>query len=209
MADQVGPLGHVLATDLDVRWLSERFDTSPVEVRTHDIVTDPLPSAAFDVIHERLVLVHVPERETVLRRLVNSLKPGGWLLSESFDAEFGKNPWLPGDDPNDTGHRLAMGIQTLLRQRGADGTLGRRMPGLMRAAGLTDVGADGYQVLDGGLARQRLFRANIVQSSDELVRQGLIDAGDLEDYVARLDAGAVKASTPMLVSTWGRRPSET
>jgi SAM-dependent methyltransferase len=208
LADQVGSTGHVLATDLDVRWLSGRFNAAHVEVRTHDIATDPLPESAFDAIHERLVLVHVPEREAVLHRLVTSLKPGGWLLSETFDAEFGTNPWLPEGDPDDTGHRLVMGIQALLRDRGAEGTLGRRMPGLLRAAGLADVGADGYRILDGGEAPRRLFRANILQSAEELVRQGLVDADDLEEYVTRLDAGAVRASTPMLVSTWGRRPPE-
>lgn len=82
------------------------------------------------------------------------------------------------------------------------------MPELLRAAGLADVGADGYEVLDGGEARQRLFRANIVQSADELVRQGLVDTGDLEEYLVRLDAGDVHAGTPLLVSTCGRRSTE-
>jgi trans-aconitate methyltransferase len=50
-------------------------------------VTDPLPDAAFDLIHARLVLIHVPEREEVLARLVAALKPGGWMVEEEFDSQ--------------------------------------------------------------------------------------------------------------------------
>jgi len=48
-----------------------------MEIRRHNIVSDPLPDAAFDLIHARLVLIHIPEREKVLARLVAALKPGG------------------------------------------------------------------------------------------------------------------------------------
>src|ERR1700730_17336205 len=40
LATRVGPTGHVLVTDLDPRFL-EPLDTPNVEVRRHNIVTDP------------------------------------------------------------------------------------------------------------------------------------------------------------------------
>ena len=51
-----------------------------------DLVGDPIPDGPWDVIHERLVLQHVPERLDVLDRLVASLAPGGWILIEDFDT---------------------------------------------------------------------------------------------------------------------------
>ena len=52
----------------------------------HNIVVDPLPEEAFDLIHARLVLMHVPEREQVLASLVAAPKPGGWLVDEEYDS---------------------------------------------------------------------------------------------------------------------------
>jgi ubiquinone/menaquinone biosynthesis C-methylase UbiE len=69
LANRVGPTGHVLVTDIDPRFL-EPLAAQNVEVRKHNIVTDPLPDATFDLIHARLVLVHLPERENVLTGLV-------------------------------------------------------------------------------------------------------------------------------------------
>ena len=52
----------------------------------HDVATDPLPTETFDVIHTRLVLMHVRERNRALDTLIASLKPGGWFVGEEFDA---------------------------------------------------------------------------------------------------------------------------
>src|SRR4051794_33999965 len=51
--------GSLLVTDVDTRFL-EPLASGTVEVRHHDIRVDPLPESAFDVIHSRLVLEHLP-----------------------------------------------------------------------------------------------------------------------------------------------------
>src|SRR5579864_7675092 len=58
LADRVGPTGKVLVTDIDSRFL-QGFEAPNIEVHQHDIVTDPLTEGAFDLIHARLVLMHV------------------------------------------------------------------------------------------------------------------------------------------------------
>ena len=65
MADRVGPSGSVLVTDIDPRFMERSVYRRPphLELRRHDIGTDPLPERAFDLIHARLVLMHVPQRE--------------------------------------------------------------------------------------------------------------------------------------------------
>src|SRR5689334_8013291 len=65
LADTVGPTGHVLATDVNTRDL-DSGGRPVLEVRQHDIVADPLQEAAFDLVHARLVLEHLPERDRVL-----------------------------------------------------------------------------------------------------------------------------------------------
>ena len=85
LAGQVGSSGSVLATDLDTCFL-ESLAGPGIEVRRHDIVRDPLPDPAFDLVHARLLLVHLPERERALAKMVDALKPGGWLVCEEFDS---------------------------------------------------------------------------------------------------------------------------
>ena len=85
LSDRVGPTGQVLATDVDTRFL-ERLRRPNLEVRRHDIASDPLPDRAFNLVHLRLVLMHLPQRDQVLKRLAGALRPGGWLLAEEFDS---------------------------------------------------------------------------------------------------------------------------
>ena len=85
LCDRVGPEGRVMATDIDTQYLNS-LNKPNLDVRCHDIARDVLPEDAFDLVHVRLVLVHLPERDEVLTRIVSALKPGGWLLAEEFDS---------------------------------------------------------------------------------------------------------------------------
>jgi ubiquinone/menaquinone biosynthesis C-methylase UbiE len=82
LCDRVGAAGHVVATDIDPRFL-DAVGSPNLELRRHDIASDPLPEAAFDLVHARLVLVHLPERDAALRRIVRALKPGAGCSSRS------------------------------------------------------------------------------------------------------------------------------
>jgi len=74
LAERVGPSGRVVVTDIDARWLD--FKHPNIELREHNIATDELEWGAFDLVHERLVLIHLPERERALRRMIDALSPG-------------------------------------------------------------------------------------------------------------------------------------
>ena len=86
LATRVGGDGRVVATDIDPRYIEPLDDALPnLEVRRHDITVDPLPESSFHLVHARLVLEHLPEREIALQRMANALRPGGWLVIESID----------------------------------------------------------------------------------------------------------------------------
>ena len=58
MAEQVGPGGQVVATDIDVTYLA-RLQVPNLEVRRHDILDDPLDAlgpGSFDLVCSRLTL---------------------------------------------------------------------------------------------------------------------------------------------------------
>jgi SAM-dependent methyltransferase len=207
LATRVGESGHVLATDIDVRWLEQRPQAPNVEVRRHDVVADTLPESSFDLVHERLVLVHVRERATALRNLVLSLRPGGWLLLEDFDSDIAPDAFPAAETAEaQLGNKMGRSIRALLAQRGADPALGHKLPRLLRDAGLEEIGADAYQAIEAGDAIRRLQRANIRQVSEALLEQALMSRLEVERYLALLDAQTISPSSPLLVSAWGRRP---
>ncbi len=101
LCKRVGSGGHVTATDLETKFLMA-LDHANLEILRHDIVNDDLPEAAFDLVHERAVLTHIPERDA--RRLA-ALR-GGRLLPIRFDLRGRASPWDGNDPiPRDKGRR--------------------------------------------------------------------------------------------------------
>ena len=78
----MGDTGRVVAADLDVSLLG---DIEGVELWQMDLAADELPRAEFDLVHCRLLLLHVPERDEVLAKLAAALRPGGVLMIEEDD----------------------------------------------------------------------------------------------------------------------------
>jgi ubiquinone/menaquinone biosynthesis C-methylase UbiE len=203
LAGQVGTSGRVLATDLDTRFLESLADPA-LEVRRHDIVRDPLPDLAFDLVHARLILVHLPERELALAKMVGALKPGGWLVCEEFDSL--SMPPDPALHPDESELRAQAAMQRVMASRGANTRYGRDLAARMRAHGLVDIRADGRMTMwQGGSAGARLFRANFKQLREELLRLGLLTQAELDDDLARLDDPRTLFPSPVMWSVCGRR----
>lgn len=96
-------------------------------------------------------------------------------------------------------------MRELLLERGADLAYGRKLPRLLRQAGLCDVAADGYFPI-AQPASARLDRMTIGQVRDRLIASGRATAGELERHFANLDAGILDVATSPMISAWGRRP---
>ncbi|MFC7277195.1 methyltransferase domain-containing protein [Paractinoplanes rhizophilus] len=206
LAAAVGPGGCVLATDIDPSWLRTG---DGYEVRRHDVVADPPPEpGTFDLVHARLVLVHLPDRARALATMAAALRPGGWLLVE--DADTALQPLACMDDSGPAqrrANRLRDAFRELLTRRGADLRFGRTLPRALRAAGLTEVGAAGFFPV-GGPACDRLEAATIRHVRGELLAAGLADDAELDAHLAALHAGELDLTLAPLISAWGRRPAE-
>jgi SAM-dependent methyltransferase len=205
LCDKVGPTGHVVATDLDTRFL-DRLDYPNLEVRRHDITAEALPDAAFDLVHCRVVLLHLAGRDRALRNLVDALKPGGWLLVEEPDA----TPWLP--DPRFEGGALfERGISAFIQVQaaaGADYLYGRRLYGDVRAAGLLDVEGEGrVNVIRAGTSHARVVQLSISQLRDRIVGAGLLTDEDMDPLLALFDDPGFVAMGVNLMAVWGRVPN--
>jgi SAM-dependent methyltransferase len=205
LADRVGTSGRVLATDIDTRWV-QGVARANVEVRRHDAANEEAPAEEFDLVHARLVLIHVPRREQALQRMAGAVRPGGWLLIEDFDPAL--QPFACPDEhgpEQELANKVRRGFRALLAERGADLELGRRLPRLLREAGLVDVAADSYMPV-ALPATLQLEKANVNQVRDALIAQGHVTADEVDRYLASLDAGVVDIAMSPLFSAWGRRP---
>src|SRR3954467_8023680 len=88
LADRVGSTGHVVATDIDTRHVQAGARDN-LRVRRHDLAADPVPDGPYDLIHTRLVLMHLPDPDAALRPVGAPRARGGWLVVEVFGARAG------------------------------------------------------------------------------------------------------------------------
>ena len=207
LADRVGGTGQVLATDLDTRFLHDH-GRSNLDVLTHNIVSDPL-DGAFDIIHARAVLTHLPERDRVLARLAAALRPGGWLLIE--DIDFGPAAartlanYVTAPPPStEAMERIYLAIAAVFEAAGADPSIGPRLTAALLRAGLTDVGAEIHTPVPAG-GTETWTRGSIEQLAGKMVATGLTTTADIEMFLAFTLDPAVYYAPPLMVSAWGRR----
>jgi SAM-dependent methyltransferase len=206
LAGAVAPTGSVLATDLDLRRVSATAVPALRTVR-HDVVNEESPTGAYDLVHARLLLVHLPERDTVLDSLVGSLRPGGWALIEDFDNVF-LDAGSAATPAQATVRKVALAFKRLLQDRGADLAYARRLPDLLRAHGLRDVAGEGRIVFGfGGSPASRLAAANYSQVGEEMIRENLCTRGELRATLDLLAEPGFGVATHLLISAWGRQPS--
>ncbi|MEU6116789.1 methyltransferase domain-containing protein [Streptomyces sp. NPDC047117] len=203
LAARTGPAGRVLATDIDTVWMES---DAPYEVVRHDVAAEEPPPGPFDLVHARLVLVHVPERAAALAAMVRALRPGGVLVLE--DADPALQPLACPDEHGPAerlANRLRRGSRELLARRGADLAFGRTLPRLLREAGLTDVAADAYFPVTSP-ACDALEAATVRQLRDRLVEAGLATEAEIEEHHANVTAGRLDLTMAPLISAWGRKP---
>jgi len=211
LAAHVGPAGLVVATDVNTDRLGYAGALDNVIVARHDVTTLAPPpleeEQPYDLIHARLVLLHLPEREQVLRALVTHLAPGGWLLLEEFDGTA-PLPVYAARSTVDTElfRRVTGAIIEILEANGADMTWANAVHPTMRSAGLVDVQTVTYrETWTGGGLGTRLHDANSRQLAERLHALGITAAELARFRTIVADPGHTSGSY-VLVSTRGRRP---
>ena len=201
---RVGPNGHVVATDLDTRFL-EALTMPNLEVRRHDAASDDLPGSSFDLVLSRLVLGHIREREKALRRMLSSLKPGGWLVGE--DADRASVMLIcPADRPSsELFMKIEQGKDAVLAARG-HAYCGRQLFGCFREIGLSDVGAEGrVPFLYAGTAAAAWKRLSVEQVRKAIVDARLATDAEIEAYLALVASPDFVAQGFTVMTAWGRR----
>lgn len=194
----------VVATDVDTRAL-EGLDGPHLEVRQHDVVREPLEAEAYDLVHARLVLEHLPEREMVLGKLVGALRPGGWLVVEDVDYVSA----IPVSELGAREHAHTQQVRLdAFAGTGIDPYYGRRLPECLRGAGLHEVGNEARAwVMLGRSPGARWFQLSLAHLRPRLVRADLLTDAEVDRMLELFDDPNWAALSPLIVAAWGQRPS--
>jgi ubiquinone/menaquinone biosynthesis C-methylase UbiE len=203
LAEQVGPQGRVVATDINPRFLTE-MQLPNVEVRRHDIRTEPLEAGRYDLAHCRAVLSHVPDPPRVLRRMVAAVRMGGWVVIE--DADFSSLRAVEVTHPLAASYNrhLRELLDRLTQAKLSDPYLGGRVRGLLDDAGLTEIDNEGVsRIARGGETEARM----LCMTLQALVERGLLLAAAYSDLQQALRDPRFSFITLTTFAAWGKRAS--
>ncbi|KAK3389960.1 S-adenosyl-L-methionine-dependent methyltransferase [Podospora didyma] len=187
-----------------------------------------IPEGTYDLIHTRLLVLHLCDPRALLRRCLRALKPGGRVeLQESrepflFDRQTGAGGEEEKEGEDDTPFIRWSKLRVEGTQRcNRDCAVARHIPGWMREDGFVGVEVDEYKLPvgewmeeeSGDLGRAgRLFGECMSWILEEAVRMPLVDGlGWTEEQVksvaeeAGRDLGNGKVYVPLAVIV-GSRP---
>ncbi len=203
LCGQVRPGGEVFATDIDTRFLDGLAEAN-LRVIRHDVTADDLPRAAFDLVHCRLVLAHLPSRRAVLSKLAAALKPRGQLVAE--DMDFTSVAADAGQPGGRAFNAAVASSNDVLRSRGFDPCYGRLLLADVAAAGLADAGSDAHvRSWRGGSPGATAWRLTFEQLRRDMAALGLDDATIAAAIAACEDPGFTFMSQ-VTMTAWGQRP---
>jgi SAM-dependent methyltransferase len=93
-----------------------------------------LPNASFDLVTARLVLVNVPHPEQIVSEAAALTRPGGSVAFHEIDWAA-----MVCDPPNQAWNTFFELLVTFMKENGNDLFIGRKVPRLMRDAGLVEL----------------------------------------------------------------------
>lgn len=201
LADRVLPSGEVLATDLDTRLL-EQLRGSGVQVQRSDITIAPPALEAFDLVHARLLLIHLPDRARAAAHLASAARPGGWVMAGDLDFTT-----FEPIDPWPAWRGVWESFQLAVEHAGWDVCCGRRLAGLLAISGLEGVCAEARSGgMSGGSLACELMARTLERLRERLLAMD-VPLADLETSVAELRRPARTFVAPTVWSVWGHRPA--
>jgi ubiquinone/menaquinone biosynthesis C-methylase UbiE len=205
LSEQVGKDGKVVAVDLNCRFLQD-LDLENVEVREADIAVTDLERDSFDLVFSRFVLLHVADRAAALSKLLSAVKPGGWIVL--VDADFSTLRALNESDPRSEEFDTVFGseVNYLTETNMIDCFFGRKLFGLLKSAGLEDVGGEGFcGVHVGGSEGGRYYFQSRNHNRAMYVEAGVVTEDEFDATSQQLMDPTFVFTDATIFSFWGRK----
>lgn len=212
LSRRVGATGRVVGVERSAEQVqrARRFvadgHLTNVEVLHADARETGLDEHSFDLATARLVLVNVPQPQTLVREMVRLVRPGGVVALHEAESTTQRC-----DPPHESQTRLLELLNTSAAMDGIDRTIGTKAPRMMREAGLVDIRVQPWvHAYPVGHGRRMLLLDFVENARARLLDQQLIGEAELNELTALLrrhleDPGTLVLSS-VFVQAWGRTP---
>jgi SAM-dependent methyltransferase len=212
LSQRVGPHGSVVGVEREPRFVEmacaeiAKRGLSNVSVVQADGLNTGLEKDAYDLVHERLVLINVSARDAFLTEMLSLLRPGGTLALADVDNVS----WLC-EPPHPSWDVLLNAFHTVFRAGGGDGFIGRRLPGLLRSAGVQHIQVKVTVATPNLGDYRRTHLLSLIESvRGKIIASGLLDESQLERQcealLRHLNDPATVVIDKLFVQSWGRKP---
>jgi ubiquinone/menaquinone biosynthesis C-methylase UbiE len=213
LSERVGPSGRVVGVErsadavaLACQLVADRGFRN-VEVLERDARSTGLPHSSFDVATSRLVLVNIPRPEQVVAEAAALVRPGGWVAFH--EADYVSHVC---DPPSEAWTRLVELLHVYSERNGIDPRVGRKLPRLLREAGLIEIRVNPIiHVYPPGHGRRSLLLDFAENLSERIVADELVGERELTELKAALARHLADPDT-LVVShlyfqAWGQKPN--
>jgi SAM-dependent methyltransferase len=210
LSERVGRHGRVTGLDRRADMLDHAAQACAglgnVRFAHGDATDTALPRGSFDLAHIRSLLVDAPDPEAVVREAVAVVRPGGTVAAQELDwLSWQCEPDIP------AWGELRDVLLALWQSRGLDPCIGRRLPAMLRAAGLREVHATALGAIDGaGHPYRRLILTFAQRFRERILSSAITSAARLDELIAAVDRHVADPDTvvvrAMTVQAWGRVP---
>ncbi len=179
LATVVGEQGQVVAVDLTTQFLAH-LNQPNVEVFKVDIRQFPLEQGLFDLVHARYVLIHLPDFQAALSKMIALLKPGGWLVLEEPDFSVAR---AISGATRDSVNRVNQAILQMYENRGVDAALGVKLPAILQELGLEPLTVENdVPLANGGSGIASVMKMSALQLAEKYIATGKATQIDIENY---------------------------
>jgi protein-L-isoaspartate O-methyltransferase len=216
LSERVGPGGVVFGIEREQRFvdmaqaeMSSR-NLQNVQVVKADALRTGLQKNCYDLVHERLILINVPDasRVALLEEMLSLLKPGGIIALQEFDsASYVCYPQHPSFD-------ILLSIwNEAFHATGGDEFVGRSLGGRLRSAGAVNVQMKVHvEVAQIGEYRRTHLLSLIESMHDLVLASGRLDKTELRGHMVALLKHLADPGTTLIdkliVQAWGHKPNQ-
>jgi len=212
LSERVGPSGSVVGVERSAdavalaRSMVAERDLENVDVLERDARATGLPRASFDFVTSRLVLVNVPHPEQIVAEAAALVRPGHWVAFH--EADYVAHIC---DPPLDAWTTLVDLLGTYSERNGIDPFIGRKLPRLLREAGLVDVHVHPLiHVYPPGHGRRNILLDFAENLSERVLAEKLIAERELTALKIalqrHLDNPDTLVVSHLFFQAWGRKP---
>jgi len=214
LSERVGPSGAVVGIEREQHFADmtrseiEKRGLKNASVVQRDALGANQKSGSFDLVHERLVLMNVPEsnQKALVDQMVALLKPGGTIALQDYDrVSYVCYP----EHPSWT--ILLDAYIEAFRASGGNGATGRSLPWLLRSAGVRDVQTKVHvRTVHVGESRRTLHLTMLEVMHEKVLALGRFSEREFTEHKKELLKHLSDPDTllidRLLVQAWGRKP---